>query len=92
MDNIKKVELPDELMPDEQMRDNARKIDEAYNDMFVFLRGAEPDLKATEIISIMAQYFVERVALTIGEELNEYDKKILRGVLERHIVEVVFVE
>ena len=92
MNRIRRVELPDELMPDQQLYDNAPKIDQAYKDMFAELRVVQPDANATELIALMAQYFVERLALMVGEHINEYDKSILRGVLERHIAEVVFVE
>ena len=92
MDNIKKVELPDGLMPDEHLYKNAKKIDNNYNDMFINLRKLAPDAKAVEIIAIMAQYFAERLALLVGDNINDYDKNILRGVLERHIISVVFIE
>ena len=92
MNRIRRVELPEEMMPDERLKENAKKIDEEYVNMYNHLRDCMDDINATEMIALMAQFFVERLALLVGENLNEYDKSILRGVLERHIAEVVFVE
>lgn len=90
---MKKIELPEEMMPGDIMRGNASDIDNIYKDMYSHLTDALKDQATTsEIIAVMSQYFVERLVLMVGENINEYDKNILRGVIERHIVEVVFVE
>lgn len=88
---MRRIELPEEIMPDDSMREDARSIDEHYKKMYNDLLTLM-DANATEVILIMSQWFVERVALVVGENINDYDKSILRGVIERHIAEVVFVE
>lgn len=92
MNRIRRIDLPDGLMPDEQLKENAAKIDDAYRDMYKNLRVMMDDANVTEVIVVMAQYFAERIALLVGENLNDYDKNVLRGVIERHIAEVVFIE
>lgn len=92
MNRIRRIDLPDGLMPDEQLKENAAKIDDAYRDMYKHLRVMMDDANVTEVIVVMAQYFAERIALLVGENLNDYDKNVLRGVIERHIAEVVFIE
>lgn len=92
MNRIRKVELPEEMMPDPQMVEDAKEADKDYADMYKMLRETLPELNATETIALMAQYFTERLALLIGENINDYDKSVLRGVVERHIASVLFVE
>lgn len=93
MNRIRKIDLPDGLMPEEVLYENAKKIDDAYREMYKHLSVVMAgEATTTEIIVLMAQFFTERLALLVGENLTDYDKNILRGVLERHIAEIVFVE
>ena len=73
------------MMPDEQLKENAKKIDEGYVELF-------SNFNRLEVIELMSMIFVERLALLVGNNINDYDKNILRGVVERHITEIVFVE
>lgn len=93
MNRIRRVDLPDGLMPDDVLYENAKKIDDTYKEMYKHLSVVMAgEATTTEIIVLMAQYFTERLALLVGDNINDYDKSVLRGVLERHIAEIVFVE
>ena len=89
-----KIGIPDELMPSEAMRDAAKETDKFYQEIFNVLttEGTEPKATATEAICIIAKVGAERVALAIGEGLNEYDKDLLQSIIERHIASVINIE
>ena len=90
------VDLPDELMPSEEMVAASKTINERYVDIYNALMsqdGIEGDkMSASDAIAIIAQFTVEKVALMIGDGLYEHDKMILRNIIERHIANVVYVE
>ena len=89
---MNKIKLPEEMMPDEQLKENAKKIDEGYVEMFEQFCKLFSNFSRLEVIDLMSMIFVERLALLVGNNINDYDKNILRGVVERHITEIVFVE
>ena len=87
---FKDIELPDELMPSEDMVQSAKEQDQFYEDMYEQLRKDHCDASASDVIGLLAKIRVEQVALLIGANLRDYDKEILMSVIERHIAGRVF--
>ena len=84
------IELPDELMPSEDMVQSAKEQDEFYETMYEQLRKDDNDATASDVIGLLAKIRVEQVALLIGSNLRDYDKEILMSIIERHIAGRVF--
>ena len=84
------IELPDELMPSEDMVQSAKEQDEFYETMYEQLRKDNNDATASDVIGLLAKIRVEQVALLIGFNLRDYDKEILMSIIERHIAGRVF--
>lgn len=87
-----KVELPDFFKPDDDFIETAKGREREYKRMYKLLMDCADNITPTEAIAIIANIHVEYVALLIGTHVTEYDKQLLRGVLERSIASVVFVE
>lgn len=87
-----KVELPDFFKPDEEFAKMAKVREAEYKRMYKLLIDNADDITPTEAIAIIANIHTEYISLMIGEHVTEYDKQQLRGVLERSIASVVFVE
>lgn len=87
---FKDIELPDELMPSEDMVQSAKEQDQFYEDMYEQLRKDQCNASASDVIGLLAKIRVEQVALLIGANLRDYDKEILMSIIERHIAGRVF--
>ena len=85
-----KIEVPKELMPSEEMvkmaEESDKKYETLYNTILKETEGATP----TTSIALIAAVRSEQVALMIGAKLTDYDKKILRGIIERYVAGIVF--
>ena len=91
----RKIHLPEELMPDEDFNEMAKQQDEEYRRLYRVVRDnieCDDEYSATAAIAVLAEFTTMRVAMLIGEDLSDYDISLLRGVIERHIAQVVFVE
>ena len=75
----------------EEYKEYAKEIDESYRETFEKIVGIrKEDFNATSCIGTMTKFKTEQVACLIGDNISDYDKKILAGVIERHIAGVVF--
>lgn len=71
----------------------AKEIDEEYKNLYDKLKADRADdFSPTAMIRTLTKFKSEQVASLIGYKLSDYDKKILSGVIERHIAGVVFTE
>lgn len=72
----------------------AKIVDNTYRDTYQKLQEvASKDKKvfnANACIWAMVKFKTEQVASLIGDNLTDYDKDILSGVIERHIAGVVY--
>ena len=93
------VELPDDLKPSQEMIEASKEIDKRYVTLYNALMDNDKHgedegskLSSTEAIYIISQFITEKVALMIGEDIGDYDKGLLRNIIERHVASIVFVE
>ena len=84
--------LPDDLMPDEEHIENARRIEEEYVELYELLMKDCENATPSSVIYLMAKMNAEVLALMIGASLTDHDKDVLMGVIERQIVKKVFIE
>lgn len=80
----------DDLFDLSEFKEQAKEIDESYKETYAKLESEVKDFSATKCIAIMAKFKTEQLKLLIGENISEYDEKILNGVVERHIASVVY--
>lgn len=89
----KKIELPDELKPSKAMYENAKKIDEHYyKKMYEMLIKSGDNLTPSDAIELLAEITSMKIALQIGYGLSEYDIRKIKGIVERHIASILFLE
>lgn len=89
----RKIELPDELKPTPKMYEMAKQIDkEFYKKMYKMLLDNEEHMTPKDAIDILVEMTALKIALQIGMGLTEYDVGILRGVIERHIASILYLE
>lgn len=89
-----KIDLPEDLMPDEDFVEMGKKNNEQYKKLYAAIKDgmeSDEDTSAAAIL-ILAEFTARRVAALIGEGLSDYDYGVLRGLIERHITSVVFKE
>lgn len=84
--------IPDEIFRTDEMVENAIETDDAYAKIYNELSGRFDGAKAADVISLIAKVKAEHTALFIGNGLTEYDKRLLRSIIERHIAGIVFKE
>ena len=89
---FRNIQLPDELMPDDEMLKAAKEQDNFYKVMYERLRKDNQDANAQDVIELLAKVSTERISVMIGSSLRDYDKNILMCLIERYIARVVFVE
>ena len=69
----------------------AKEIDESYGEIYEIIKEKHPDnFSEAAMIRTLAKFKTEQVACLIGDGLTDYDKKILAGVVERHIAGVIY--
>lgn len=77
----------------EDYEELAKEIDKEYKSLYDELKAKHEDnFSPTAMIRTLTKFKSEQVASLIGDKLSDYDKKILSGVIERHIAGVVFTE
>ena len=84
-----RIELPSEFKTDDRMRAESKKIDEACKTLYNELLESVESRSPSDVIGIIASVRTEQVAALIGENLTEHDKKVLYGLIERHIAGIV---
>lgn len=69
----------------------AKEIDESYSEIYKIIKGRNPDnFSEAAMIMTLAKFKTEQVACLIGQGLSDHDKKVLSGVIERHIAGVLY--
>lgn len=86
------VDLPDELLPTDEEKEQAKEVDETYAKLYELLLSDVKGMTPSDAIATIASVKRERVALCIGSKLPEHDKDVLQGVIERYIAGQVFYE
>lgn len=84
-----RIELPSEFKTDDRMRAESKKIDEACKNLYDDLLESVKSHSPADVIGIIASVRTEQVSALIGENLTEHDKKVLYGLIERHIAGIV---
>lgn len=84
--------MDNDIFPDmEELVEQAKCIDDAYKETFDEMsKMKKTKFRADVCIKAMTTYRTEQLAHMIGSDLSDYDKKILAGVVERHIAGVIF--
>ena len=72
---------------EEMSKDIDNSYIETYNAVKDLRKG---DFSELAFIKTMVGFKTEQVACLIGDNLSDYDKKILAGVIERHIAGVIY--
>ena len=89
---MSRIEVPSEFKTDDRMREESKRIDEAcrnlYNDLLESVESHSP----SDVISIIASVRTEQVSALIGENITKHDKKVLYGLIERHIAGIIVSE
>ena len=85
----KDFKLPDELMPEKELFETAAQIDRGYLEMYGALRKDNKGASPYDVVTLIARVATEHVALQIGANLRDYDKKCLMSVIRRHIIGIV---
>ena len=86
---MSRIEVPSELMPSDRMEEEAKKMDDDYKKLYSDLLESVESHSPSDVIGIIASIRAEQVSLLIGANLTKYDKKILYGLIERHIAGIV---
>lgn len=85
-----RIEVPEELLPGEELQVEAKAIDESYKKLYDELLKMPGEYRPTDIIDLIASVRVGHVSLMIGAKLTDYDKKVLHGLIERYVAGIVF--
>lgn len=75
----------------EKYEEWAKDVDRQYGETYDSIKALHPeDFSDVAMIRTLTKFKTAQVACLIGQGLSEYDKKILAGVIERHIVGVLY--
>lgn len=75
----------------EKYKEWAKEVDSQYCETYDTIKALHPeDFSDVAIIKTLTKFKTEQVACLIGQDLSDYDKKILAGVIERHIAGVLY--
>lgn len=85
-----RIEVPEELMPSEELKVEAKVIDESYKKLYDELLKMPGEYRPTDIIDLIASVKTGHISLMIGARLTDYDKKTLHGLIERYVAGIVF--
>ncbi len=85
----KDIKLPEELMPEKEIFEAAKKMDHGYLELYNSLRKDNKDKSPYDVVTLIARVATEQVALNIGVNLREHDKNCLMNIIRRHIIGVV---
>ena len=88
MDDIK---IPNSLLPTNMMRETAKRIDEKFYPV-IYKSLIKNGVSESRAVDILAAIMTEKISLCIGEGLPEYDKQLLKHIIERHIAKIICIE
>lgn len=75
----------------EKYEEWAKEVDLQYGETYDTIKALHPkDFSDAAMIRTLTKFKTEQVACLIGQGLSDYDKKILAGVIERHIAGVLY--
>ncbi len=75
----------------EKYEECAKEVDLQYGEIYDTIKAMHPeDFSDAAMIKTLTKFKTAQVACLIGQDLSDYDKKILAGVIERHIVGVLY--
>lgn len=86
---MNEIEVFDELMPGEDLVDYAKGADSSYKELYDALTQVD-GVTPTKAIKLISAVHAEKVYLLIGSSLRDYDKKVIRGIVERYVAGIVF--
>jgi hypothetical protein len=79
--------------PPEKYEEWSKEVDWQYGETYDTIKAMHPeDFSDVAMIKTLTKFKTDQVACLIGYGLTDYDKKILAGVIERHIVGVLYKE
>lgn len=84
-----KIEIPKELLPGDDLKEFAEYTDRTYKELHDALLRETDGATSIDIIELIATVQTEKIALVIGNNLSDYDKKVIYGVVERYIAGIV---
>lgn len=87
-----RIEVPEELLPGEDLKEEAREMDETYKKLYDELLKVSDKYRPTDVIDLIASVRAGQIALMIGSKLTDYDKQVLHGLIERYVASRVFSE
>lgn len=85
-----RIEVPEELLPGEDLKNEGKKMDDAYRKLYEELLKVSDKYRPTDVIDLIASVRTGQIALLIGSDLTDYDKQILHGLIERYVASKVF--
>lgn len=85
-----RIEVPEELLPGEDLKNEGKKMDDAYRKLYEELLKVSDKYRPTDVIDLIASVRTGQIALLIGADLTDYDKQILHGLIERYVASKVF--
>ena len=75
----------------EKYEEWAKEIDKTYLETYDFIKSRHADdFSDVAMIKTLTKFKTDQVACLIGSGLSDYDKRILAGVIERHIAGVLY--
>ena len=84
-----KIEIPEDLLPDKNLKEFAKYTDRTYKELHDALLRETEGATSIDIIELITTVQTEKIALIIGSNLPDYDKKVIYGVVERYIAGIV---
>lgn len=84
-----RIEIPEDLLPDKDLKEFAKYTDKTYKELYDALLRETEGATPIDIIELIATVQTEKIALIIGNNLPNYDKKVIYGVVERYIAGIV---
>lgn len=85
-----RIEVPEDLLPGDELKEEGKRLDETYKKLYDELLKVSNNYRPTDVIDLIASVRTGQIALLIGANLTDYDKKILHGIIERYVAGVVF--
>ena len=85
-----RIEVPEDLLPGDELKEEGKRLDETYKKLYDELLKVSDSYRPTDVIDLIASVRTGQIALLIGANLTDYDKKILHGIIERYVAGVVF--
>lgn len=75
----------------EKYKQWAKEVNETYKETYEGVKALHSEgFSEVAMIRTLTKFKTEQVACLIGEGLTDYDKRILEGVIERHIAGVIY--